>query len=158
MPFQNTLEYLEESILIIKRTGDSLTLAIRKDEYLFWFHFCEYYIEQCIQLSKAQPLPDNVLYNIRKAKETLESVMFNVDIFRGDNSCSVSIPLHFLPVLQHMMEQWDQILLKEILIRQEKLKYVTNGENKRQYTDEVERLEKQKVFNSVFIVQFKKYV
>ena len=142
--------------MLIRKTNEEYKIRIQKNECLYWESYCEHYIGQCLHLSKTNSLSTETVTTILGVKELLESILFITDIFKEDKNCSVSIPHHIYPVFVPMMTEWNQILDNQIRKRMEKLKIATNGEDKRQYTDELERFEKEKAFNEEFLVLFKK--
>lgn len=148
--------------MFIKRPSDSdklnnVVLEIYQGEYLFWDHFCDYYTEKYNKILSEQVLPEDKLQRLLKAKETLESILFHVDVYRENKNCTVYVPKIVLSILKRTMGEWNNVLHDEIKKRQMKLKRTTNGENKRQLSDELKRLEKEAELNFVFIAQINEF-
>lgn len=134
----------------IKKIMNKITFGLEKEEYVYWFDFCDYFIEEYSNLLNTPKLSANVKDKIRKEKELLESIMFQVDVARNDKECTVEVATD-LAIIHKAMIRWGSVLQSEATINEDKLKWVTNGANKRQLSDRLEKLYILLNLNTIFL-------
>ncbi|MEX3623512.1 hypothetical protein [Viridibacillus arvi] len=122
------------------KKNDVFIFEVFKDEYQYWDAFCEFFIAKCVIVIEKPNLNEANSKKIRNVQETLEMLMFTLDVGREDLKTDVPIPTTFLSLFYSLMKKWDSVIQGELQQNLTKLQQATNGENKRKFSDETNML------------------
>lgn len=136
---------------------NEVVFEVYKNEYKYWDTFCEFFIPRCEILMENKKEIEKFRNQYQELKETLEMIMFTLDIGILDTKTKVSIPSFFLTLFNSLMKKWEtpmRNILDQKLIQ---LKETKNGEDKRQVSEEIDVLTYILKTNRVLIEEIESY-